>query len=499
MLELLLILALAMQADAGGRGPSGPGAPASAGREDVEITILHTAGFLSAFDKAPILYRIVQEERRGGRPVFLVDTGNHMDPAVLETTLSEGEMNIAVMNQIGYDAMAIGMGELRYGRDRTGREAISRRIEQANFPLISANLYSRNAGGEKGLLAFPSWAYPRDIEGIRIAFVGVTSLEGGTSHEQKRIRERFQAGPEVAAVDRQVRMLRNKVDLVVILSNCGNQVDFALVSSLEVGLLIGVSSVDFEEPLEIDGSRMVRTPQGGSHLGKIVLRVDGDSGKVTDLKYEAISIEGEGDEQLARKIVESREGYRGGYDKKVGVVKAAFTPSQSAILIADLVRVAARAEVAFCDTSEIVRPLPEGVVTMMDLWALMPRKRHLVKFKVPGKRIRGFIERDLKQGRRYRLSGVNYVYDPTLPEGGQLVSVTVGKEPLRGDREYVCVADGGTVGSTGFFPEALEGTPTGEIVHYVLEEHFSAARGSVAAPGDGRVVRRIPGVSEVLE
>ena len=486
MVHLLIFLAVALQG--GGETPAPSPTP-----ETVEITIIHTAGFRSAFDKAPIIRRIVQEERAGGLPVLVVDTGNHMDPASLETTLSEGAINVDIMNQIGYDAMVIGMGELQYGRDEVGRESISKRLEQARFPLLSANLYSLEEGGERRLVAFPGWACPRRLGGLRVGLIGVTSLEGGASHAQRRVRKRFSAGPQVEAVERAFKMLRNKVDLVVVLSNCGNQIDFAL-AMMDLDLLVGVSAVDLADPrVTFRDSRMVRTPQGGEYLGKIRLRVRRDPLEVIDLEYESVRLEGEGSPELAEEITRWREWIRGDWDQELGEVAAGFTPERSADLVADLVRRAARADIAFCDTAEIVRPLPEGAVTKVGLWALLPRRRPVVRFELQGDEIRRFLEENVRQGVRYRLSGVKCTYDPLREEGDQLTSVQIGREPLRGSRKYRCAADGGTVGSSEFFPAGVRGTEVGVSVHHVLEEHFRAAEEPVTPPDDERARREIPG------
>ncbi|MCZ6690049.1 MAG: 5'-nucleotidase C-terminal domain-containing protein [Planctomycetota bacterium] len=482
----ILVVACLLGLQAGGEPPS------AAEPETVEITIFHTAGFSSAFDRAPILHRIVQAERKLSDAVLLVDTGNHMDPAILETTLSEGKINIDIMNWLGYDAMAIGMGELQYGRDMEGRESITKRTEEAEFPLLSSNLFSIAPDGEKRRVAFSTWAQSRDCGGLRVGFIGVTGLGSGGSEAQRRVRERFSAGPELAAVERQYRMLRNKVDLIIVLSNCGNQVDFALATSIEIDLLIGVSDVDLTEPVVSLRSYTLRSREDSKSVGKIRLQVRLDTHSVVDLKYEKVPLEGEGDAELAGQIAKLSQWLREGWDLPVGKIAGAFSAAQSADLVADVIREASRVEVSFCDSGEIVRAFPEGKITKMDLWALIPRRRPLVKFRVRGGALRSFLEDNLRLGGPYRLAGVSYVFDPTKPEGRQITSIRVGKGPLREDRPYLCVADGGTLGSSEFFQSVENRTETGQTIHPLLEEYFRRAEGPVEAPAEPRAVREIP-------
>ena len=103
-----------------------------------------------------------------GNHVLLVDNGDSVQGEPIGT-MTTGEALIELMNTVGYDIAVPGNHEFDYGMDRflelTGK---------ANFPYISANF---NKDGE---LVFVPYVV-REFDGVKIAFVGVTTPKTLTS------------------------------------------------------------------------------------------------------------------------------------------------------------------------------------------------------------------------------------------------------------------------------------------------------------------------------
>ncbi|MBF1348728.1 MAG: bifunctional metallophosphatase/5'-nucleotidase, partial [Megasphaera micronuciformis] len=70
-----------------------------------------------------------------GKNVILLDAGDAIQDNNL-VNLSEGKTAIQFMNAAKYDAMALGNHEFDYGADVT-----QKRIKEAKFPVMSANIY----------------------------------------------------------------------------------------------------------------------------------------------------------------------------------------------------------------------------------------------------------------------------------------------------------------------------------------------------------------------
>lgn len=103
-----------------------------------------------------------------GEP-FLVLSGGDMWTGPAVSTLLEGRSMIDVMNRMGYAAAAVGNHDFDFGED-----ALRERAEQADFPFLSANSIDRRTGG---LPDYVEAFTLREINGVRVAIVGLTTVE----------------------------------------------------------------------------------------------------------------------------------------------------------------------------------------------------------------------------------------------------------------------------------------------------------------------------------
>ena len=143
------------------------------------------------FDGAKIRYggiatfaaylKVLREDNPGG--VVLVDAGD-LFQGTLMSNITEGEVVIDAFNLLKYDAAAIGNHEFDYGpvgpvsaatepsMDAFG--ALKARIAQANFPLLSTNIYEADTGlRPKWLPADGSVIVER--RGVKIGIFGLTT------------------------------------------------------------------------------------------------------------------------------------------------------------------------------------------------------------------------------------------------------------------------------------------------------------------------------------
>src|SRR5690606_23780002 len=97
-----------------------------------------------------------------GNHVILADNGDAVQGEPLATMTSGGAI-IELMNTLGYDVATIGNHEFDYSMER-----FMELVEMANFPYVSCNF---NKAGE---LVFDPYII-KEIEGAKIAFVGITT------------------------------------------------------------------------------------------------------------------------------------------------------------------------------------------------------------------------------------------------------------------------------------------------------------------------------------
>lgn len=118
------------------------------------------------------LAAIRQSMEAAGNHVVLVDNGDSIQGEPIGT-MTTGEALIELMNTVGYDVAIPGNHEFDYGMDRflelTG---------MANFPYISANF------NKEGELVFTPYLV-KEFDGVKIAFVGITTPKTITSSTPK--------------------------------------------------------------------------------------------------------------------------------------------------------------------------------------------------------------------------------------------------------------------------------------------------------------------------
>jgi len=135
--------------------------------------------------------------------VLVVDVGDALlrdrDPAVA----SEGQTSIKLMNAMAYDAAALGETDLAL----LGIEGIRRRMEEAQFPILSANVYLADTDE---LLA-PACVV-REISGHQVALLGLT---GPATIPGVEIRD------PVTALKQAVAEVRDQADILILLSHLG--------------------------------------------------------------------------------------------------------------------------------------------------------------------------------------------------------------------------------------------------------------------------------------
>ncbi len=164
LVSLLLILVLCLSL-------FGASAFAEGEERSADIVILFTSDVHCGVDQG-FGYAGLQAVRdslvAAGNAVILVDDGDNIQGEPLGT-MTKGEASIDLMNRMGYSIAIPGNHEFDYGMDQ-----FLALTEKAEFDYISCNF---NKSGE---LVFQPYVI-RELDGLKVAFVGVTTPETLTS------------------------------------------------------------------------------------------------------------------------------------------------------------------------------------------------------------------------------------------------------------------------------------------------------------------------------
>lgn len=106
-----------------------------------KLVILHTNDLHSHFENWPKIRRFMlgtrAAEQAEGASVLAFDDGDAMDRSAPLTEATQGQINVQLLNEIGYDAATIGNNE-GVGNPH---DVLEHLYDHANFPVALANLF----------------------------------------------------------------------------------------------------------------------------------------------------------------------------------------------------------------------------------------------------------------------------------------------------------------------------------------------------------------------
>ena len=122
------------------------------------------------------LAAVIDEERAKNPSTLVVDAGDAFQGLPISNS-SKGEERAKILNEIGYDAMAVGNHEFDFGLDEAKKYK-----EILNFPLLSSNTY---INGARLFEASTIVDKDKNVVGDEFVVIGVTTTETATkTHPQ---------------------------------------------------------------------------------------------------------------------------------------------------------------------------------------------------------------------------------------------------------------------------------------------------------------------------
>lgn len=146
---------------------------------------------------------------------------------------TQGATSVELMNMMGYNAMALGEGDL----SQLGIDGIRQREKEAHFPFLSANACLT---GTEDLIVAPYTVL--DIGSRHIAIIGVT----GPAHIlDVEIRDPLEA------VRSAIAQIRDQADVLILLSHAGLEVNREIAEALpEIDLIVSGGGNEITRDLE---------------------------------------------------------------------------------------------------------------------------------------------------------------------------------------------------------------------------------------------------------
>lgn len=349
-----------------------------------KIILLHTNDLHSHLENWPKIRRFLLNRKQEETPeqtVITVDLGDFVDRWHPLTEATNGRANIALMNQIHYDAVTIGNNE---GVGNAKAE-LNHLYDEANFDVLLDNLF------DKQTLQPPAWAQQSKIietaQGTKIGLLAFTAPFPLTySPNGWDIRQVMDILPDL------VTELRPKVDVLVLMSHLGISADRQIARELPaIDVVLGSHTHHlFETGEKINTVQLAAAGKYGYYVGEVHLTVD-ENHQILQTSARTFATE----KMLALPEDQAeidgylQKGHQLLADKKVADLPFTLsTDLQAAHPMIDTtlsaVKEAAKTEAAILSSGLFLTDVPAGIVNQDQLHTALPHPMHLIKVTLDG-------------------------------------------------------------------------------------------------------------------
>lgn len=247
-----------------------PSAPAESTKsEEKDTVILHTNDVhgriveeKGVIGDAKLATVIEQERAKSNQTTLVVDAGDAFQGLPISNS-TKGEARAEILNQMQYDAMAVGNHEFDFGLDE-----VKKYKEILKFPLLSSNTY---VNGARLFEASTIVDKDKTVEGDEFVVIGVTTPETATKTHPKNVKGVTFTDP-ISEVNKVIEEVQAKAR--------------AEGKDYKHYVVLAHLGVDTTTPVEWRGSTLAEALSKNPRLkGKRVTVIDGHSHTVESTTY----------------------------------------------------------------------------------------------------------------------------------------------------------------------------------------------------------------------
>lgn len=417
---------------------------------------------------ASIIFKYREIAQQNDDLVLLLDAGDIFQGTPLGTK-TEGQAIIDYMNAVGYDAVTAGNHDFDLGK-----EVFINLTKQANFPILSANLYDKT---NDSLFSYIKPFIVLERAGIKIGIFGITTESTEQMSFPKNI-EGLDFSPELPAALQAVNSLKKKgVDLIIGLVHLGlpydpeqgyiellqaenrNRDKRSYLNALEMAhyvegidiLMGGHIHRGYDEPWvdPVNHTLVFQNYANGGNLGLAIIEMDRQTKSIIGYRLPAkdsgllLLTEDQfwPDPKIYASIKRAQYEVERGYDEIIGRTDLALTRGQGEAplnnLICDAMIEATAADFSFTNFGGIRADIRIGPITPKDVFKVLPFGNTIVVLHLEGTFLRELIEGKIKGNRSgLAIGGGQIIYDPSNEDGRKIISFDIAGTPLDPEKNY---------------------------------------------------------------
>lgn len=392
--------------------------------------------------------KVVVDSIRAEHPdMILIDAGDAVQ-GTLFFTLYGGEVEMKMMNGLGYDYAILGNHDFDNGVD-----ALAKNLANSDTQWISTN-YDVSASP---LAPYIKPYSIREVGGKRIAIIGLNLNPEGMIAEGNYDGVLYLDAVKAANATAWHLKHNEKVDLVVAVTHVGydnvSPSDRDIASSSEdIDVILGGHTHSLIKPGSGDewvtnaAGRPVLVAQNGKgaqYISEVIIDLDSLGLKLPE--YRHIKVDGRLDSRVTAEFDSILAPYRSGVDEmmgnKIGKSVMELFNSGAPLLnfVSDFCLAEARnlvggdVDIAIMNKGGIRRSLPKGDITQGQIIMMQPFDNRIVVMDIKGADLADALDVMASRGGDGVSRGVEAIFDPAT---GKCTSVMINGEPLNPDKTY---------------------------------------------------------------
>jgi 2',3'-cyclic-nucleotide 2'-phosphodiesterase/3'-nucleotidase len=382
----------------------------------------------------------LRDEKAKNPDGTLVLSAGDMYQGSIDSNLLYGKTVVETMNQIGFDAMAIGNHEFDWGLDKLQEQAAASR-----FPILTANITDKQSGGN--LPGTKPWVMI-EKKGIKIGIIGLTTKEIVIKVNPKIIAG-YNINEPAASVNLLVPELKRQgAQIILVLGHLGGYLDKdnINITGEVTELANGITGVDAllighthqKMAGYINGIPVVQAYYNGRAAGKVALKYSPRTQKVVSAVASVIDLPTPGlsEDAAVKAVINADQKEIAAVKNEVigkAVVDLAHQKEQVSVLgqwVTDIMRQQSNADFAFQNGGGLRTSIPTGEITVGKLWEVIPFDNTLIQMDLPGSQVLSILQHGINNPHigSIQYSGMKVAYDlsgqriakVTLPDGSVL-------------------------------------------------------------------------------
>jgi 2',3'-cyclic-nucleotide 2'-phosphodiesterase (5'-nucleotidase family) len=410
-----------------------------------------------------------------------------------------------MMNAMRFDAMVLGNHEFDFGQ-----EELKKRMIEATFPVLGANVEELEHLKPFVIL---------ERGGVKVGLIGVVTEETPLSTHPRNV-SGLRFLPPAKAVEKYVKELKNKTDMIIVLSHLGHGADRLLAQQVKgIDLIVGGHShTKIARPARIGNTLIVQAWEHGKALGVLDLKIKGGEiaeyeGRLAEVK----PLPGKEDRQILAIVEKYAQKVDAVLGARIGVTEVELDgenvrreETNLGNFVADILLKASKADAVIINGGSIRTSIKQGEIRVKDVYSALPFGNCIMAIRLTGRQIAEALEHGVsikEAGGFPQVAGLSFTYSLSSAKGARIKEIVIAGRPIEPGKEYIVATnDFLAVGGDGYktFADALKssgnssmagGTIRGEKVVYAdssrwirnIVVDYIREKGKISPRREGRI------------